>query len=192
MIYSCNNNKSLSKAVEILEKGEVIIYPTDTLYGFGADATNSQAIEKLNFLKNRKDPLSIILSSVEEIDGYGYLENESRTVCNKIFPGPFTILIKSKKTTLSPLVNEKSNLTGIRIPNHIFPIEIVKKLGKPIITTSVNKKEKPPLSKISDMQTVFPGVNIFKDKINHSSKGSTIINLAVNPCKIIRYRDGKL
>ena len=162
------------------------------MYRFGADATNSKAIEKINSLKNRKDPLSIVVSSLSEIETYGKLDKYSKKICKKIFPGPFTILIESVNSNLSPLVNETSNYTGIRIPNHPFPIEVTKHLGNPIITTSVNKKGQPSLSDTSEMEKVFPDIDIFKDKINHSSKGSTIINLAVNPHKIIRNGDGVL
>ena len=189
MIYS-SNSKTVNTAVSILEKGGLIIYPTDTLYGFGVDATNTKAIEKLNKLKNRKDPLSIIVSSINKIQQYGILNQESKKIVKKILPGPFTILLESINSNLSPLVNESSQYTGIRIPNHSFPIKVVKQLGKPIITTSVNKKGNPSLKKISDMQKIFPNIDIFEAKINLSSKGSTIINLAHNPYKIIRHGDG--
>ena len=139
MIYSCNNT-SIDKAVSILRNGEIIIYPTDTLYGFGVDATNSKAIKSLNLLKNRKDSLSIIVSSLNEIEKYGKLNEDIRELIDRILPGPFTILIDSIGSNLSPLVNESSNYIGIRIPNHSFPIKIVETLGNPIITTSVNKK----------------------------------------------------
>ena len=192
MIYLCKNKNSINKAVSILKKGGIIIYPTDTLYGFGADATNSKAIDKINLLKNRKDPLSIIVSSLNEIEKYGELDSRAKAICEQILPGPFTILIKSKKSNLSPLANESSEYTGIRIPNHSFSIKLAQKLGNPIITTSVNKKGQPSLNDISEMKNTFPNVDVFKDKINHSSKGSTIINLTINPPKIIRNGDGKL
>ena len=191
MIY-LSNNKTVNTAVSILKKGGIIIYPTDTLYGFGVDATNSKAIEKLNKLKNRKDPLSIIVSSINKIPQYGVLNQGTQKIVKKILPGPFTILLESINTNLSPLVNDSSQYTGIRIPNHSFPIEVVKKLGKPIITTSVNKKGSPSLNKINDMQKIFPNIDIFEAEINLSSKGSTIINLADNPYKIIRHGDGVL
>jgi len=191
MIYSINSN-GINTAVSILKNGGVIIYPTDTLYGFGVDATNSKAIEKLNKLKNRKEPLSIIVSSINKIKNYVLLNQNSEKIVNKIFPGPFTILLESIDSNLSPLVNESSQYTGIRIPNHSFPIEIVQLLGNPIITTSVNKRGGESLNKITDIQKIFPNIDIFEDKINLSSKGSTIINLAVNPYKIIRDGDGVL
>ena len=192
MIYSCDNTSSIHKAVSTLKNGGIIIYPTDTLYGFGVDATNSEAIKKLNLLKNREDPLSIIIPSLNQIEKYGELDRDAKKITRKILPGPFTILLKSINSILSPLVNKSSEYTGIRIPNHEFPIQVVKTLNKPIITTSVNKKNNPSLNNISEMEKTFPGIDIFEDKINLSSKGSTIINLATNPHKIIRYGDGIL
>lgn len=191
MIYPCNNN-TVERAVKNLENGDIIIYPTDTLYGFGVDATNTKAIEKLNKLKNRQTPLSIIVSSIQDIEKYGLFKKQYKKMIKKIFPGPFTILIDSLKSDLSPLVNPNSNYIGIRIPNYQFPIQIVELLGKPIITTSVNKNGEPSLNNIMDMKKIFPDIDIFEDKINLSSKGSTIINLAEAPYKIIRYGDGIL
>ena len=191
MIYPCNNN-TVEQAVNILKDGGIIIYPTDTLYGFGVDATNSKAIKKLNKLKNRQSPLSIIISSIEEIEKYGTFSSQHNKIIKKIFPGPFTILIDSLKSNLSTLVHSNSNYVGIRIPNHQFPIQIVKLLGKPIITTSVNKNKEPSLNNIIDIRKTFPNIDIFEDEINLSSKGSTIINLANNPYKIIRHGDGVL
>jgi len=191
MIYPCNNN-TVERAVKNLENGDIIIYPTDTLYGFGVDATNTKAIEKLNKLKNRQSPLSIIVSSIQDIEKYGLFKNQYKKMIKKIFPGPFTILIDSLKSDLSPLVNPNSKYIGIRIPNYQFPIQIVELLEKPIITTSVNKNGEPSLNNIIDMKKVFPDIDIFEDKINLSSKGSTIINLAEDPYKIIRHGDGVL
>ncbi len=191
MIHPCNN-ETIKKALSIIDSGNIIIYPTDTLYGFGVDATNSKAIDKLNDLKKRNDPLSIIVSSKDEIEQYGKIKKDSKKIINKIFPGPFTILIDSLTSNLSPLVNPGSNYIGLRIPNHWFPIKLVEEFGKPIITTSVNKKNEPSLTNVYEMQKKFPGVNIFQDDINIDSKGSTIVNLSENPYLIIRQGDGTL
>ena len=191
MIYPCNDN-TVKQAVNILKGGGIIIYPTDTLYGFGVDATNSKAIEKLNELKNRQSPLSIIISSIKEIEKYGTFSSQNTKMIKTILPGPFTILIDSLKSNLSTLLNPNSDYIGIRIPNHQFPIQIVRLLGRPIVTTSVNKNKEPSLNNIIDMEKTFPNIDIFEDEINLSSKGSTIINLAVNPYKIIRHGDGVL
>ena len=94
MIYPATE-QYIDLAHSAIENGEVIVYPTDTLYGFGVDATNSKAIESLNLLKNRKDPLSIIVSSLNEIEKYGKLNEDVRELVDRILPGPFTILIDS-------------------------------------------------------------------------------------------------
>ena len=143
-------------------------------------------------MKNRKDPLSIIVSSKDEIEQYGKIKKDSKKIINKIFPGPFTILIDSLTSDLSPLVNPGSNYIGLRIPDHWFPIKVVEELGKPIITTSVNRKNEPSLTDVYEMQKKFPDINIFQDDINIDSKGSTIVNLSENPYLIIRQGDGTL
>ena len=83
-----------------------------------------------------------------------------RELVDRILPGPFTILIDSIDSNLSPLVNKSSNYIGIRVPNHSFPIKIVETLGNPIITTSVNKKNKTPLNDIREMGKKFSNIDI--------------------------------
>ena len=89
-------------------------------------------------------------------------------------------------------MNSSSKYIGIRIPEHPFPTKLVETLGRPIITTSVNKKNEPSLNNVYEMEKIFPNIDVFKDEINIDSKGSTIINLALNPHQIIRYGDGVL
>ena len=89
-----------SHSVEIAAKAilsnQVIIYPTDTLYSFGADATNNKALSKLNKLKQRNSPLSILLSNINDIKEYGILNENIIKKMDSLLPGPYTILLKSK------------------------------------------------------------------------------------------------
>ena len=98
----------INSAIKNLTEGNIIIYPTDTLYGLGADATNTFAVEKINKLKNRKKPLSIMISSLKEIEKYAFTNSEIINELGKIFPGPFTALLQSKNTNLSHLVQNES------------------------------------------------------------------------------------
>ena len=98
-------------AVEALKAGEIIVYPTDTLYGFGVDASNDHAIKKLNKLKNRSLPLSIMISKIDDITKYGYLSDIANNQISKILPGPYTILLKSRNNIkISNLVQAGSEL----------------------------------------------------------------------------------
>lgn len=186
------NERSIKFAVDTLKKGEIIAYPTDTLYGFGVDATNDEAINKLNQLKGRTQPLSIIIADFSEIEKYAKISKKTLEKINQYLPGPFTFLIKKRKSILSELVTYGSEFIGIRIPNHKFPLKLVDRLKKPLITTSINKNGHTPLNKIDDIENNFPEIKIFEDKNqnNMSSNGSTIIMLDENNIKLIRQGDG--
>ena len=111
-------SKNAKAAVNQLKEGNIIVYPTDTLYGFGVDASNETAIIKLNKLKERAQPLSILLSNINEIDKYAELNDYSRTKIFNLLPGPYTVLLKSKNNPkISKLVQASSNLIGIRVIN---------------------------------------------------------------------------
>ena len=101
MIYSSNNKNNVKLAAEKILNGEIIIYPTDTLYGLGVDATNCKAIDSLNKLKKRTQKYSIIISSIDDINKYAYISQKKKQKIKKIFPGPYTIILNKKKSHLS-------------------------------------------------------------------------------------------
>ena len=190
MIYPATN-EYLDFAIESLKEGNIIVYPTDTLYGFGVDATNSEAIRKLNKIKGRVRPLSIIVNNINEISTVAHIENYAKKMINQLLPGPYTLLFKSIPSTISTLIYAGSPLVGIRIPKHFFPLEIVKELNAPIVTTSVNRHDKEPLNNVTQAEIDFPSVNIFED-INHkNSKPSTIIDLSSQKYQLIRKGKGE-
>jgi len=190
MIYPINN-ESINLSQSLINDGEIIAYPTDTLYGFGVDATNSKAITKLNILKGRTQPLSIILGNINDIQKYAYATEELLTIISKYLPGPYTILLKKKKSNLSELITYGSELIGIRIPKHNFPIDLVSAFKKPIVTTSINKKGSKPLNQTDDIENNYPEISIFEDQEQTfiHSIGSTIINLNDKE-ELIRQGDG--
>jgi len=190
MIYPATE-KYIEMAVDSLNNGDVIVYPTDTLYGFGVDATNSEAIQKLNRLKGRSQPLSIVLENVSHISKYARISSEIETELEKLFPGEYTVLLPSIKSDLSPLVFNSSPLVGIRIPFHFFPLLLVKTFGKPVITTSINRHGTTPLNDVTQVEIDFPNVDIFEDNDHIPSQGSTIIDMSQNPFKIVRQGDGQ-
>ncbi len=190
MIYPATE-KYIDLAIHSLQEGEVIVYPTDTLYGFGVDATNTDAILKLNRLKGRSQPLSIVLESIDQIEQFAEVDDKILKELDSIFPGEYTVLLPAKESILSPLVCNASPLVGIRIPLHFFPLELAKKLGKPIITTSINRHGNEPLNDVTQVEIDFPNVDIFEDNDHSPSIGSTIINMSKEPFKVVRQGDGK-
>ena len=189
MIYPATD-QYINLANDTLKSGEVIVYPTDTLYGFGVDATNTEAIHKLNRLKGRIQPLSIILESVEHLHDFAEFDVDIESQIKELFPGRYTVLLPAKESDLSPFVQNGSPKIGVRIPNHFFPVKLVKLLGKPIITTSINRHGNDPLNDVTQVEIDFPNVDIFEDSKHSPSKGSTIIDFSSSPPAIVRDGDG--
>ena len=189
MIYPATD-QYIELANVALENGEVIVYPTDTLYGFGVDATNTEAIHKLNRLKGRIQPLSIVLESVEHLHDFAEFNDEIESQMNELFPGRYTALLPAKESDLSPFVQNGSPKIGVRITDHFFPVKLVKLLGKPIITTSIKRHGNDPLNDVTQVEIDFPNVDIFEDSNHSPSKGSTIIDFSSSPPIIVRDGDG--
>ena len=189
MIYPATD-QYIDLAKTTLENGEVIVYPTDTLYGFGVDATNTEAIQRLNRLKGRVKPLSIVLESLDHMHDFAEFDGQNESEINTLFPGAYTVLLPPKKNALSPLVQSGSLSIGIRIPDHFFPVELVRLLGKPIITTSINRHGTEPLNDVTQVEIDFPNVDIFEDSNHSPSIGSTIIDYTASPPALIREGDG--
>ena len=189
MIYPATD-QYIDLAHNALENGEVIVYPTDTLYGFGVDATNTDAIHRLNRLKGRIQPLSIVLESVEHMHDFAEFQGEIEDEVNNLFPGAYTVLLPAESNELSPFVQNGSSNIGVRIPDHFFPVKLVKMLGKPIITTSINRHGNDPLNDVTQVEIDFPNVDIFEDSSHTPSKGSTIVDFSTSPPKVIRNGDG--
>ena len=189
MIYDTKISGNTLKASELLLNGEIIIYPTDTLYGFGVDATNTLAIKKLNQVKNRETPYSVIVHSLEMLKKYAVLTSEVEEKISPFLPGSITVILNKLKSDLSLLVAPHLNTLGIRIPNHNFILDVVEKINRPIITTSVNTHGEEALNDINDIISKYHHINIFKDNIVRESKGSTIIDFSKKPFKILREGD---
>ena len=188
MIYPATD-QYIDLAHNTIENGEVIVYPTDTLYGFGVDASNTSAVHKLNRLKGRVQPLSIVLESIEHIQYYAEFDHNTSNEMGQLFPGQYTALLPAKKNGLSPLVQSGSPKIGIRIPDHFFPNKLVQLLKKPIITTSINRHGTEPLNDVTQVEIDFPNVDIFEDSAHTPSMGSTIIDFSKSPPTVVRTGD---
>ena len=179
-------------AIDKIIAGEVIIYPTDTLYGFGADATNSNAISQINQIKGRNSPLSIIINDLEQIYEYAKIRKGVFSRINELLPGPYTILLESKNNPkISPHIQCDSKLIGIRVIDNKFCNTIIKETKHPIVTTSVNIHGNPPMTDIKQIAKKFNHIAIFYSKEELISEGSTIIDFSIIPESVIRKGAGE-
>lgn len=150
-IIKCDEN-SVKTAVSVLKSGGLVIYPTETLYGIGADATNPEAVKRLTEYKNRPlgKPYSIAVANEEMAEKYALLNLTAKKLYKEFLPGPLTIVSKGKHN-LAPGVESEDGTLAIRIPNYKLVLDIVKAFGKPITSTSANASYKKRPYKISDI-----------------------------------------
>ena len=190
MIYDIDKNKNILLAAELIINGNLIIYSTDTLYGFGVDASNTNAIKKLNQIKGRSQAYSIIVSSFEMLKQYANIDSVIKSELKKIFPGAYTAILEKTNSSLSNLVTNNLSTVGIRIPDFDPILKIVDKIDKPIITTSVNYHGKSSLNHLDQIKKQFSNIDIFTNYTDKESKGSTIIDFTAKPFNILRIGDG--
>lgn len=145
-------NLNINEIIKTLKSGGLIVYPTETMYGIGADATNTKAIKKLSPYKKRPfgKPYSIAVSNQRMAKEYIYLNKTGKNLYKSFLPGPMTV-VSWGKHKVAPGVESENGTLGIRIPNYPLVLEIVKKFGKPITATSANQSYQKRPYKISDI-----------------------------------------
>ena len=132
------NERSIDQVVQCLEDGGLIVYPTDTVYALGCDAMNNQAIERIcaiKEMKSAKTNLSIICADISEVAQYAKFDNSQFRLMKSNLPGPFTFIFPALSKL--PKAFKGRRTVGIRIPQNAIAQAIVRALGRPILTTSV-------------------------------------------------------
>ena len=154
-LLNWDDNRALQQAKKIIIKGGIIVYPTDTLYGFGVDATNENSINQLNKLKNRTGPISVIAPDKNVVSTWIDIPtNEKDKALENLTPHR-TIIYPVRKEVVNSLIIGPENTLGIRIPAHPFCISLAKQCNVPITTTSVNRKGEFPKSNTNDILESF-------------------------------------
>ncbi|MDP6685208.1 MAG: L-threonylcarbamoyladenylate synthase [Candidatus Marinimicrobia bacterium] len=185
---SSQSPEAMSSAIKIIKSGGIIVYPTDTLYGFGGDASNSNVIEKINKIKNRKGPMSVLVSDMNMAFKISELSGEEENILSQKLGGANTIIVPAKRRALCSEIFGTDCSVGIRIPNHPFGKNLVQTLNYPITTTSVNRTGKIPLNDANEIMKQFGNqIDLLVDEGQlPDSKGSRIYKLMDKTLKIIR------
>jgi len=134
----------VKEAVQILKKGGVIVFPTDTVYGLGADAFNSKAVERIYEIKKRPrhSPFPLLLSDVSQITMIAESVAEiGWFLASHFWPGGLTLVLP--KAALLPTYLTKGPTVAVRVPNHPICLALIKHLGRPVIGTSANISGRP-------------------------------------------------
>lgn len=195
-IYKDNPDpRKIDKAVEILRKGGIIIYPTDTVYGLGCDITKTKALEKVAWLKNvklAKANFSFICNDLSNLSEYvRQIDTSTYKILKRTLPGPFTFILKGNNNL--PKAFKKKKTVGIRIPDNSIIRTIVKELGNPIVSTSIYDED-DVIEYTTDPELIYEKwgdkVDLVIDGGYGGNVASTIVDLSDDEITIVREGKG--
>ena len=184
----------ITKIVEILKKGGIIAYPTDTYYGIGCDIMNKKAIEKIYQLKQRDKikPFSFICSGLKNISHYAKVSNYAYKTMKRLLPGPYTFVLEGSKL-VPKIMLTKRRTAGIRMPDHPICLELVEMLGNPIITTSATIPDGTNFFDPSLIHDFFhPRIDVVIDGGPVPGHPSSVISLINDMPEVIRKGRGDI
>ncbi len=190
--------KQIRLVVETLEKGGIIIYPTDTVYAMGCDIRSQKAIEKIARYKgmNPANPdLSVIFHDMSQLAEYTVIhDNNLFRLLKRNLPGPFTFIVQANNQ-IPRLFKDRKKTVGIRIPDNSIPLEIVRELGRPIVTTSVHDADEV-IEYTTDPELIHEKYYDFADLVIDGGFGnneaSTIVDCTGDEIQILRQGLGEL
>ncbi|WP_316809801.1 L-threonylcarbamoyladenylate synthase [Pedobacter heparinus] len=198
-IYPENPNpKAIEQVVEVLKKGGLIIYPTDTVYGLGCDITNQKAIEKicrLRGIKPEKANFSFICSDLRHISDFiKPIDTATFRVLKKALPGPFTFILNANNN-VPKLLSSNKKTVGIRVPDNDIAREIVRQLGNPILSTSIRDDDEV-IEYSTDPDLIHEKyedtVDLVIDGGYGDNEASTVVDCTAGEFEIIREGKGDL
>lgn len=136
------NPRKIARIVEALRKGQVVIYPTDTCYGMGADIYNKKALEKIYQIKGipKNRPFSFICADLSDISKYARVTDFAYRILKRFLPGPYTFILEGSKQVPKMMLTRRKT-AGIRIPDQPVCLEIVRLLGNPVISTTASVRD---------------------------------------------------
>lgn len=181
----------LRRVVKALSNGKLIVYPTDTLYGLGADVFNEYAVEKVFKVKHRplNLPLSIAVSDFDELEDICLVNETAMILAKKFLPGRLTMVLKKKKN-IPDLVTSGLDKVAVRIPGNDTALRILSSFG-PITCTSANIHGRSTPSTVDDIQKQLDveDISVFVDDGRLDGKPSTIVDLSDGSLKVLREGD---
>lgn len=178
----------LNKAATVLKNGGVVICPTDTVYGFLADASNKKAVEKIYRIKKRpkSKPLSVFVKNIAMANEIAFIDERQTKILKKFWPGKYTFILKRKPGI--KIYGVKRDTIALRIPKHAFLQKLLKKIDRPLVQTSVNISGRRTIDTISGIIKQFgkKQILIIDGGDLKSGKASKIIDATKDTINVLR------
>jgi len=193
-IISYRARDVVEKTVEFLERGQVIMCPTDTVYGLLADATNDKAVEKVFEIKRRdkEKAVPVFVKDIKMAKKMAKMDKDMEEFLQELWPGKITVALERKKNCgLSKLLPNRKKTIGLRIPNNKLIREILNKINKPLTGTSANISGRTSSTKIKEILEQFEDQEVKPDLILDAGNlpknfPSTVVDFSGKKPKILR------
>lgn len=184
--------RKIERAVAALEAGEVIAYPTDTVYGLGCDLLNKRAVERLYAMKRMpaSHPLAFICPDLGDIARYALVDNPTYRVLRHYLPGPYCFILTATRE-VPRLVQSKQKTVGIRVPANPVILAIARALGRPVISSTAQMHGGEPFIDPDEIDDAFSGLGLVVDAGAGGTVPTTVIDLSVSPPVVVRQGAGE-
>ena len=188
----------IRKVVEVLDQGGIIIYPTDTVYAIGCDIKANKSIEKIARMKGldpRNPDMSLIFHDMSQLSEYTTIrDNSVFKLLKRNLPGPFTFIVQANNQIPKMFKNKKKTV-GIRIPDNTIVLELVRELGRPIITTSIHDPDEV-IEYTTDPELIYEKYKDIAEIVIDGGYGrneaSTVVDCTTDEFTILRQGLGLL
>ncbi len=180
--------RHIQRVVEALRQGNVIAYPTDTIYGIGCDIFNRKGVRKIYQIKQRdpRKPFSFICADLSDVSNYAQVSNFAYKIMRRHLPGPYTFVLEATRA-VPDLLTTRQKTVGIRIPDNAIAMSIVRELGHPLVTTSVNISGQDIMNDPHDIQDELGRhLDVVIDGGIVSGDPSTVISLIDDRVELLR------
>lgn len=183
--------RKIRRAVDAIEAGEVIAYPTDTVYGLGCDLFNKKAIDRLYQIKNidRSQMLAFVCPSLGEVARYAVMHDRVYRTLKEFLPGPYCFILEATRE-VPKIIQTPRKTVGVRIPNHPVALALVNELGRPIISSTAARHGETPTPDAQELDDQFPGLSIVLDAGPCGTSPTTIVDLTTPKPKVLRAGAG--
>ena len=183
---------AVAAAVGVLQKGGVVLYPTDTLYGLGADAFSDEAVDKVYEIKGRDErkPMHCIVADLAMAELYAYVDNDARLLMKQLLPGALTLILKKRPHVRRGIARGLDTI-GIRIPNNELCLALAREFDRPYTATSANVAGLPPARSVEPIVRQLASAAASVDLIIDAgelppSEPSTVVDLSGEAPVILR------
>jgi len=183
--------RKIQKAVDALQAGEVIAYPTDTVYGLGCDLMNKKAVERLYQIKgmDQGQKLAFVCQDLSDVSRYAVMHDRVYRIMRDFLPGPYCFILESTRE-VPKIVHWPRKTVGIRVPDHPVAQALCRALGRPIISSTAARHGTSPRVDPKEIDEDFPGLGLVLDAGAGGTVATSIIDLTSEEPKVIRAGAG--